>query len=68
MDDDDNMGDNEEQSNKKAKAKKKRVKKSSQIVENLDTITAKIRDEFNDVTSPTYFAKNFITKSQKNFC
>jgi hypothetical protein len=43
------MGDNEEQ-NKKAKTKKKRVKKSSQIVENLDTITAKIRDEFNDVT------------------
>jgi hypothetical protein len=49
-DDDDNMGDNADQ-NKKNKAKKKRVKKNSQIVkpENLDTITAKIRDEFNDV-------------------
>ena len=35
--------------NKKGKAKRKRMKKSSQIAENLDTITTKIRDEFKDV-------------------
>ena len=47
--DDDNIGDNEDQQNKKAKAKKKRVKKSAQIIENLETINTKTRDEFTDV-------------------
>ena len=50
MNDDDNE-DNEDAENpsKKAKAKKKRMKTSSQIAENLDTITSKMRDEFKDV-------------------
>ena len=52
--DDDNMGDNEDQQ-KKAKAKKKRVKKSSQIVENLETISAKMRDDFSE--EDFYFSK-----------
>ena len=52
---DGDMGDNEEQMNKKARAKKKRVKKSSQICDNLDIITAKIRDDFTD--EDFYFAK-----------
>lgn len=43
-----NEGDDDQQS-KKAKTKKKRVKKSSQIAENLDSITSKIRDDFQDV-------------------
>jgi hypothetical protein len=46
---DSDMGDNEDQMNKKAKNKKKRVKKSSQICENLEQITSKARDEFTDV-------------------
>lgn len=40
---------------KKNKAKKKRLKKSSQIAENLDSITSKIRDDFQD--EDLYFSK-----------
>lgn len=45
---DDNMLDDTMHNKKAAKAKKKRVKKSAQIVENLDTINVKARDEFTD--------------------
>ena len=37
------------QNNKKGKTKKKRMKKSSQIAQNVDTITSKMKDEFKDV-------------------
>jgi hypothetical protein len=46
----DNAADsNENQQNKKGKQKRARMKKSTYIVENLDNITAKIRDDFKDV-------------------
>jgi condensin complex subunit 2 len=52
----DNDNENDEHAgNKKAKAKKKRMKKSSQIAENLDSITSKLRDEFQD--EDLYFSK-----------
>ncbi|RNA45055.1 Condensin complex subunit 2 [Brachionus plicatilis] len=51
------MNDNDQgdQGNKKTKAKKKRNKKSSHIAENLDTITTKLRDDFQD--EDLYFSK-----------
>jgi len=61
MNDEDNEdadNDDEEQANqnkKAAKGKKKRIKKSSHIVENLDTITAKLKDEYQD--EDLYFSK-----------
>jgi hypothetical protein len=47
--------DNNNANSKKTKAKRKRIKKSSQIAENLDTITSKMRDDFKD--EDTYFGK-----------
>ena len=45
-----NENDNDDDRNgKKAKNKKKRNKKSSQIAQNIDTITSKMKDEFKDV-------------------
>ncbi|CAF0720587.1 unnamed protein product [Brachionus calyciflorus] len=52
---DENNNGEDDQQNKKNKAKKKRMKKSSQIVENLESITAKIRDDFQD--EDLYFSK-----------
>ena len=49
-DEDDADGEDADQQNKKSRAKKRRMKKSSQIAENLDTITSKLRDDFVDVT------------------
>ena len=43
-------GDEAGATNKKAKAKRKRLKKSSQIAENLDSISSKMRDDFKDVS------------------
>jgi hypothetical protein len=43
-------GDENGATNKKAKAKRKRLKKSSQIAENLDSISSKMRDDFKDVS------------------
>lgn len=56
--DDLNENDREEQ-NKKNKSKKKRLKKSSQIAENLESITSKLKDDFQDVIK-NYFS--FILK------
>jgi condensin complex subunit 2 len=48
-------GDTGDPSNKRAKVKRKRIKKSSIIAENLDSITQKIREDYKDEDS--YFAK-----------
>jgi len=46
----DQDNDDDQLNNKqKAKAKKKRMKKSSQITQNLETINCKINNEFKDV-------------------
>lgn len=45
----------EQQGNKKAKQKKRRIKKSSQIAENLDSITSKATDDIQD--EDLYFSK-----------
>lgn len=46
----DEINDNDrEEQNKKNRSKKKRLKKSSQIAENLESITSKLKDDFQDV-------------------
>jgi condensin complex subunit 2 len=47
--------DGNEQGNKKNKKQRRRVKKSSQIAENLDTITSKVFDDF--IEADLYFSK-----------
>ena len=67
MNDEDNEdadNDDEEQANQNKKAtkgKKKRIKKSSHIVENLDTITAKLKDEYQDVMREYFNDLSFKT-------
>ena len=61
--DNENQETGEEAAKSKAKAKKKRTKKSSHIVENLDTITCKAVDEFID--EDLYFSKISICTEQE---
>lgn len=51
----DEGNDEDEQNPRKAKNKKKKMKKSTYIVENLDTITTKLKDEFQDVNEAFVF-------------
>lgn len=46
----DGSGDEDDQQNKRSKKPKRRIKRSNQITENLDSITAKSREEFIDVS------------------